>query len=58
MIRNTFQFLDKVRLGTEQQWWKLGITDWDNFLKTATIKLVPTLKNIITDKFKRPRKLC
>ncbi len=43
MIQNSFIFLDKINQKTEQNIWKQGIHDWDNFM-TKSIKGISTIR--------------
>jgi hypothetical protein len=38
MLRNTFLFLPKVRLTSEQNIWQQGISDWNAFIEARKIK--------------------
>ena len=38
MIKNSFIFLEKISSKTEQNLWKQGIREWDDFLKAREIK--------------------
>jgi uncharacterized protein YprB with RNaseH-like and TPR domain len=38
MLRNTFLFLPKVRLATEQKIWSQGVHDWNAFVEAKGIK--------------------
>ncbi len=38
MLRNSFVFLPKVRLATEQKIWSQGVRDWNDFLDAKKVK--------------------
>ena len=50
MIHHTFQILDRVGEGKEQNLWKQGIRSWDSFLGASHIKGFPRNKKAYFDR--------
>ncbi len=50
MIRQSFVFLEKIRKRKEQNIWKQGIKDWQDFLQAKKIKNISTAAKSFYDK--------
>jgi uncharacterized protein YprB with RNaseH-like and TPR domain len=50
MIEKSFIFLDKINKKTEENLWKQGIKDWDDFLNCGRIKGISKSRKIFYDR--------